>query len=349
MSEPTPEEAAFLEAGRVARLGTGGEQGQPYVVPVCYVYRDGCIYSPLDEKPKSVDPRRLQRVRNILANPRVAFTVDRYSEDWSRLAYVTVRGAASLIEPKEEKHAGAVAALREKYPQYRPMAIHNQPLIRLRPERWSSWGAVGTADRSGLDLMELIRGRRSVRWYTDQPVAPADVRTIIEAGSWAPSPHGRQPWRFVVLSRPERKEALSLAMAETWWRQLSMDGQPGEVIAKRLVKSQQRLVHAPVIVILCLYLENLDSYPDADRQAAETTMAVQSLGAAAQNMLLAAYGLGLDGGWMCAPLFCPETVCSALELNPTLIPHALLTFGYPAADPVRRERRPLDELVELYD
>ncbi len=65
---------------------------------------------------------------------------------------------------------------------------------------------------------------------------------------------------------------------------------------------------APVCVVVCLYLEDLDVYPDVERQAAETTMAVQSLGAAAQNLLLAAYALGLDAGWLCAPLFCPDTV-----------------------------------------
>ena len=75
-------------------------------------------------------------------------------------------------------------------------------------------------------------------------------------------------------------------------------------------------------------------------------MAVQSLGATAQNMLLAAYSLGLDVGWMCAPLFCPEKVTGALGLYPRLIPHALLTLGYAEGDPLkRRSRKPLAELV----
>ena len=85
------------------------------------------------------------------------------------------------------------------------------------------------------------------------------------------------------------------------------------------------------------------------RQADEATMAIQSLGAAIQNMLLMAYDLGLDGGWMCAPLFCPEVVCAALELDEHLIPHALITIGYAAADPQRRERLPLDRLIVRFD
>jgi nitroreductase len=78
-------------------------------------------------------------------------------------------------------------------------------------------------------------------------------------------------------------------------------------------------------------------------------MAIQSLGAAVQNMLLMAYDLGLDTGWMCAPLFCPEIACAALDLDKRLIPHALITVGYAVADPVRRPRLPLDHLIVRFD
>ncbi len=224
-----------------------------------------------------------------------------------------------------------------------------RPVIRLEPYRVSSWGNLAGSLRSDLDVPEVIRRRRSVRWYTDEAVAPQAVQAILEAGRWAPSPHGRQPWRFVVLTRQETKRELAEAMAAEWEHQLTMDGQPWEIVQTRLRKSRQRLETAPVVVILCLYLEDMDTYPDADRQAAETTMAVQSLGAAAQNMLLAAYHLGIDGGWMCAPLFCPEVVIRALGLRDSLTPHALLTFGYPAVEPIRRPRQALADLVELYD
>jgi nitroreductase len=78
-------------------------------------------------------------------------------------------------------------------------------------------------------------------------------------------------------------------------------------------------------------------------------MAIQSIGAAIQNMLLRAYDLGLDTGWMCAPLFCPEVVCQTLELDSRLIPQALITVGYAAADPKRRERLPLEHLIIRFD
>ncbi len=200
-----------------------------------------------------------------------------------------------------------------------------------------------------LDLPELIRGRRSVRRIRPDPVPREAIEAVIEAAAWAPSPHGAQPWRFVVLTNPERKRELADAMAETWERQLALDGQDADTIAKRLAGSQRRLLEAPALILVCLYLVDLDRYPDPERQAAETTMAIQSLGAAVQNLLLMAYRLGLDTGWMCAPLFCPEVVRETLGLPPDLIPHALITLGYAAADPDRRPRRPLGELIVRWE
>jgi F420 biosynthesis protein FbiB-like protein len=180
-------------------------------------------------------------------------------------------------------------------------------------------------------------------------VARELIEQVLEAARWAPSPHGRQPWRFVVLTRQELKERLADAMGATWQRNLEMDGQEAKIVQIRREKSRQRILQAPVLIMPCLYLEDLDRYPDEQRQSDETTMAIQSLGAAVQNMLLMAYDLGLDGGWMCAPLFCPEVVCQALELDTRLIPHALITLGYAAADPRRRERLPLSSLIVRFD
>jgi F420 biosynthesis protein FbiB-like protein len=203
--------------------------------------------------------------------------------------------------------------------------------------------------RTTLNLMDIIRGRRSVRRYQDRPVPRELIEEILEAARWAPSPHGRQPWRFAVLTRDAPKRALAAAMGDEWRRQLALDGQAPEVIESRFAKSRERIIRAPAIVIPCLYLADLDVYPDADRSAAEATMAIQSLGCAVQNMLLTSYSLGLDSGWMCAPLFCPEVVVAALDLDPALIPHALITLGYAAADLVRRERLPLDRLIVRFD
>lgn len=199
------------------------------------------------------------------------------------------------------------------------------------------------------DLETLLKSRRSVRNYQQRPVTREQLEQILEAARWAPSPHGRQPWRFAVITRQESKLLLADRMGETWQRNLEMDKQDATVVNIRREKSRQRILNAPALIIPCLYLEDLDSYPDEQRQEDEKTMAVQSIGAAIQNMLLMAYDIGLDAGWMCAPLFCPEVVCDALGLDPKLIPQALITVGYAAADPKRRERLPLDSLIIHFD
>ena len=199
------------------------------------------------------------------------------------------------------------------------------------------------------DLAMLLKSRRSVRKYQARPVPRELIEQVLEAARWAPSPHGRQPWRFVVLTRQAVKEQLAESMGDSWRRQLQMDGQSEEIVALRMEKSRQRILNAPAIVISCLFLEDLDRYPDERRQADETTMAIQSIGAAIQNLLLMAFDLGLDGGWMCAPLFCPEVVCETLNLDKRLIPQALITLGYAAADPQRRERLPLESLIVRFD
>ena len=196
-----------------------------------------------------------------------------------------------------------------------------------------------------MEFFETIRGRRSVRAFRPEPLTREQIEAVLEAARWAPSPHGRQPWRFVVVATPKGRARLAAAMGEEWRQQLALDGQAATLIEDRFRKSHARITSAPVVIVPCLYLEELDVYPDAERQAAETTMAVQSLGCAVQNMLLAAYAQGFDGGWMCAPLFCQPAVRAALGLADTLHPHALIPLGYPARDPVRRPHRPVEELV----
>jgi len=203
------------------------------------------------------------------------------------------------------------------------------------------------ADRP-TDLDALIRGRASVRKLLPDPVPPAVLNAAIAAAGWAPSPHGRQPWRFVVTESAGVKTRLATALAETWQAQLELDRQNDAIVAIRLAKSQERITTAPAILVACLYLDDLDTYPDPVRQQAEHTMAVQSIGAAIQNALLSIYAAGYDAGWMCAPLFAPDVVRTALNLSPSLIPHAMIPVGKRAADPVRRPRLPTEELIAAW-
>lgn len=350
----TREERSFILSQRVAHLATADGGARPHVVPVCFALDGEHIVIPLDEKPKRVSPLALRRARNIAANSAVSLVFDRYDDDWSRLGYALVQGIARIEDPGSPAHRTALPLLRERYPQYRGMALEACPLIVISPRQVSSWGALtdvaGKETLSsdfpqGYDFLSLAKGRRSVRAFEDRPVPRAVLEAMIEAAGWAPSPHGRQPWRFALLTRPESKRALADAMGAEWQRTLEMDGESTEIVSLRLQKSHERIETAPAIMLACLYLKDLDTYPGADRQLAEETMATQSLGAAIQNALLCAYSLGLHTGWMCAPLFCPDTVRAALGLDETLIPHALITVGYLAREPKRRPRRSVDELI----
>jgi coenzyme F420-0:L-glutamate ligase/coenzyme F420-1:gamma-L-glutamate ligase len=142
---------AFLADRRTATLATVAPSGQPRLVPVCFVLdRDRAtdqptwLYSPLDEKPKrSSDVRDLARVRDIRARPGVTLLFERWSEDWSRLAWLRARGTATLLEPADdaETHAAVVASLRAKYPQYREQRIETLPMIRVAIDETVSWSA----------------------------------------------------------------------------------------------------------------------------------------------------------------------------------------------------------------
>ena len=135
-----PWAAALLRESRVARLGTADAAGQPLVVPVCYVFDGRACFSALDAKPKRVAAGALRRVRNIAANPRVSLVVDRWDEDWSKLAWVIVEGRAELLMAGAER-AAAVDLLREKYAQYRALGLDREaaPVIRITPERALAW------------------------------------------------------------------------------------------------------------------------------------------------------------------------------------------------------------------
>jgi PPOX class probable F420-dependent enzyme len=86
------------------------------------------------------DPLALARVRDLLARPRVRVLVDRWDEDWRRLAWLRVDGVASLIGPGEPGHGPALVALRRKYAQYVRQRLEARPLVRIAVDRTSSWG-----------------------------------------------------------------------------------------------------------------------------------------------------------------------------------------------------------------
>ena len=135
-------ERRFVETRRVGHLATAEADGMPHVVPACFALVGDTLYITIDEKPKRRD-RPLKRVRNILDNPHAAFVVDHWDEDWTRLGWVMLRGAAEILEGGDE-HDRAQAALRTRYPQYRAMNLAGLPVIALRIARATGWGDLST-------------------------------------------------------------------------------------------------------------------------------------------------------------------------------------------------------------
>jgi PPOX class probable F420-dependent enzyme len=123
----------------VARLATADTRGQPHVIPICFAFDGRYFFSPIDEKPKRVADGKLKRLNNIRNNSQVSLVIDHYDENWSHLAYVLIMGEAKVMQ-RGVKHRKAVALLRKKYSQYRRMAIHERPMIVIRPNRVISWG-----------------------------------------------------------------------------------------------------------------------------------------------------------------------------------------------------------------
>jgi PPOX class probable F420-dependent enzyme len=134
----------ILKAARVARLATLDAKGRPHVVPVCFAYDGKLFYTAVDQKPKRVPRERLARLQNIRAVPRVALLIDHYDDDWTQLWYILIRGKAKLIPKSAQKEcARAIRKLRAKYPQYtRGLLPDDAPIIRITPERTTSWGKI---------------------------------------------------------------------------------------------------------------------------------------------------------------------------------------------------------------
>jgi len=139
-----PRERALVEPARRAVLATIDPAGRPRLVPICFVLdpREPLLVTPLDDKPKAGDdPLDLARVRDIRARPEVAVLVDRWSEDWTRLAWLRLAGTARILDPGDAP-GGVIGALRAKYPQYATHRLEARPLIAISITRGTSWGAL---------------------------------------------------------------------------------------------------------------------------------------------------------------------------------------------------------------
>ena len=141
MNDLDADSRALLEAARVAHLATADQYARPHAVPIVFVIDGDRLFFPLDRKPKREDDWHvLRRVRNLETNGRVSIVVDRYDEDWTKLAWVLLEGVATILETGGER-AAAAARLAAKYAQYQGGGLDGRPVVRVVIERAVQWSA----------------------------------------------------------------------------------------------------------------------------------------------------------------------------------------------------------------
>lgn len=168
-----------------------------------------------------------------------------------------------------------------------------------------------------MDILEAIKGRRSIRAFTKQDVLKETVEKLIDAATCAPSAGNIQPWEFVIVRKPEIKRKLAEAAL-----------------------GQSFIEEAPVVIVVCAN-ENRSSRGYGVR--GKTLYCIQDTAAATQNILLTAHSLGLGTCWVGA--FREEKVAEILRTPAGVRPVAIIPVGFPAETPSPRSKRPIKEIV----
>lgn len=130
--------SGLLETEPLGHLGLLDDDGRPRVLPVTFAVVDAEVWSAVDQKPKRVAGEDLARVRWLRARPESALTVDRYDDDWSRLAWIQLIGTTEVVDAAGRE--GVLEALAARYEQYRERPPGG-PLLRLMPARCIWWRA----------------------------------------------------------------------------------------------------------------------------------------------------------------------------------------------------------------
>jgi PPOX class probable F420-dependent enzyme len=124
----------LVSEARVARLATIDPDGGPNMVPLCFALEGNTLYSGVDQKPKTT--KQLQRLANVVRDPRVMVLVDHYEDDWDKAWWVRLRARARLLGPEEG--ARGIELLVLKYPQYREDPPEGD-VLAIEVEDWLGW------------------------------------------------------------------------------------------------------------------------------------------------------------------------------------------------------------------
>lgn len=193
-------------------------------------------------------------------------------------------------------------------------------------------------------MLSIIKNRRSIRRYSDTPVPGEMVEEVLQAGIAAPSSKNRQPWHFVVVSGKAKAEMLDV-MAQGLVREKE---QPLLPQSARYINGAKHTLKIMTQAPVTIFVINQLGLPFKDAIGAEERIYevcnAQSIGAALENMTLAATELGLGSLWICDTFFAQAELNTWLHSDGELF--AAMTIGFADEKPPARSRRSLDEVVD---
>jgi len=185
-----------------------------------------------------------------------------------------------------------------------------------------------------MDVIAAIEERRSIRAFQNKPVPKEIIDKLLELATKAPSGKNRQPWRFAVL-QGAKKDELAKVMSNTICLLKQRDINIGSSEISINVINEASVV----ILVFNAFAIQAEAY-----RHYTLLMDTQSIGAAVQNMLLAAQSFGLGSLWICDVFYSDQEICAWLNRKDELV--AAVALGYPSHSPSPRPRKSLQEVVE---
>lgn len=208
------------------------------------------------------------------------------------------------------------------------------------------------------ELIDAIMERRSIRKYLPDPISNEDIETILKAGHYAPNASNLQTWEFIAVTNRELNQQIAGIVDETFDMLSGMVEDREAKKSFKYAKFYSTFFRDAPLAVYCVatpYLSMSDEYyqmlGDAGATFRETRKSIntglQSVAAAIENMLLAAWALGIGGVWMTAPVICRDKIEEKLEIKEGHLV-AIISFGYPSQPPLEPNRKPLSEVTRYY-
>jgi coenzyme F420-0:L-glutamate ligase/coenzyme F420-1:gamma-L-glutamate ligase len=192
----------------------------------------------------------------------------------------------------------------------------------------------------------ILKSRRSYKLKFDSKRVDSEiVKKCIDIARWAPSAHNGQFWRYIIIKQGEIRKSLIKKMNNKLRNDLEKDGKPENYIVTKIKKSRDNFLKAPILILLCMDSEDLEKYPDDERNQNEFIMGIQSISASATYLLLAFELEKLASCWYSAPLFTKDVIRKTLNLPETYIPMAFFTAGYSLSQIKAPKRKSLEDII----